>query len=72
MNKNDIKEIIYMVLSVVLGILAVKFVIWLLPIILFFIISYSIYKSIKRNRINKQKTKVKKTIKIIEMVEDDN
>ena len=70
MNKDDIKEIIYMGISIMLGILAVKFVIWLLPIILFFIISYYIYKSIKKQRKNKQ-TKVKKTIKIIEMVEDD-
>lgn len=72
MNNNTIKEILYMIIAVLLGIIAVKFVIWLLPIICVLLISHYIYKVIKRNRPNKNKKTVKKTIKIIEMVEDED
>jgi len=72
MNKDIIKEILYMFIAVLLGFIAVKFIIWLLPIILVLLISHYIYIAIKRNRPNKNKKKVHKTIKIIEMVEDDN
>ena len=72
MNKDIIKEILYMIIAVIVGVLAVKFIIWLLPMILVFLISIYIYMSIKKHRLNKKKTKVKKTIKIIEMVEDDD
>ena len=69
---NLIKEILYMLIAIIFGVLAVKFVIWLLPIILALIISHYVYNSIKKNRPNKNKKKVHKTIKIIEMVEDDD
>ena len=73
MNKDAIKEIMYILIAIVLGIVAVKFVIWLLPLILIALCSYYIYKSIKKNRPTKNKnTKKKKTIKIIEMVENDD
>lgn len=73
MNKEIIKEIMYVLIAIVLGIVAVKFVIWLLPMILVLICSYYIYKSIKKNRkkTNSNTTK-KKNIKIIEMVDDEN
>jgi len=73
MNKNTVKEMLYILIAITLGIFAVKFIICLLKVILIELFSYNIYKSIKKNKkdLNKQKTK-KKTIKIIEMVEDDN
>ena len=72
MNKELIKEILYILIAIALGIIAVKFVIWLLPIILIAICSYYIYKSIKKNKNNSNKrTTKKKTIKIIEMVDNE-
>jgi len=73
MNKNTVKEFLYILIAITLSILAVKFIIWLLPVILITICSYHIYKTIKKHRTNstKQKTK-KKNIKIIDMVEDNN
>ena len=68
MNKETIKEIMYVLIAIVLGIIAVKFVIWLLPIILIALFSYYIYKSIKKNRNNPTKDKSK--IKIIDMDEN--
>ena len=50
MNKETIKEIIYIIIAILLSVIAVKFVIWLLPFILIAIVSYLIYNSIKRNK----------------------
>ena len=73
MNKKIVKEILYAVIAVILGVLIVKFIIWLLPIILIGSLSYYIYKSIKKNRKETTKHKRKnKTIKIIEMVEEND
>ena len=59
MNKDTIKEIIYIIISIILAVLAVKFVIWLLPVILVALFSYLLYMNIKRNKkeenINKEK-----------------
>lgn len=52
MNRNIIKDIIYILIAILFGILAVKFIIWLLPIIVIAILSYLIYKSIKRSKVN--------------------
>ena len=52
MNKDVVKEIIYIIIAILLGVLAVKFVIWLLPIIFMGIIAHYIYKSIKKNKTN--------------------
>lgn len=71
MNKDTIKEILYILIAITLGILAVKFVIWLLPIILIATFSYYIYKSIKKTRVKPNQNKTnKKTIKIIDMEEN--
>lgn len=74
MNRNIIKEIIYILVAVFLGIFAVKFVIWLLPVILIGIIAYLIYKSIKKNNINVEvnKNKKKRNIKIIHDLDDED
>ena len=71
MNKDTVKEIMYILIAIALGIIAVKFVIWLLPIILIALCSYYIYKSIKKNKNNPTENKTtKKNIKIIDMEEN--
>ena len=50
MNKDIIKEILYIIIAILLSVLAVKFVIWLFPIILVIIFGLLIYSSIKRNK----------------------
>ena len=50
MNKDQIKETMYILIAIVLGIFAVKFIIWLLPIILIAVFSYHIYNSIKKKK----------------------
>ena len=73
MNKEVVKEILYVLIAITLGFLAIKFLIWLLPVILIGLCSYYIYKSIKKNRnTNNKKTQKKKPIKIIDMVEDND
>lgn len=72
MNKETIKEIIYIVIAILLGVLAVKFVIWLLPIILILLFSYLIYISIKKNKnVNVSKNK-DKNIKVIHDLDDED
>jgi len=77
MNKDTVKEILHIIIAITLGIMAVRFVIWLLPVILIAIFSYHIYKSIKKsnktkeNKANNNKTKNKKEIKIIDMESND-
>ena len=75
MNKDNVKEILHILLAIILGIMAVKFVIWLLPVILIAICSYYIYTKIKKNSKQKYKEttkkKTKKEIKIIDMESDD-
>ena len=75
MNKDAVKEILHILLAIILGIMAVRFVIWLLPVILIAICSYYIYKSIKKSNKGKYKEttkkKTKKEIKIIDMESND-
>lgn len=52
MNKEMIKEIIYIAIAIILSILAVKFMIWLLPVILVVMLSLIIYSNIKMNKNN--------------------
>lgn len=70
---NNLKELLYILITIALGIITIKFIIWLLPVILIALGIYYIYKSIKKNNkeTNKPKSK-KKNIKIIDMVEDEN
>ena len=73
MNKETVKEIIYILIAIVLGIFAVKFVIWLLPVILMAVVAYLIYKSIKKNNVNVDVNKSKKrNIKVIHDLEDED
>ena len=79
MNKDTVKEILHIIIAITLGIMAVKFVIWLLPVILIAIFSHYIYKSIKKSNKpkenkannNTKNNKTKKEIKIIDMESND-
>lgn len=52
MNKELIKEVIYIVIAIILSILAVKFMMWLLPVIVVVMLSLIIYSYIKMNKNN--------------------
>ena len=60
MNRNMIKEILYIMITVIVSVLAVKFVIWLFPIILVIIFGLLIYSSIKRNKRDEEIKKQRK------------
>lgn len=67
MNRNIIKEILYIIIAILLSVIAVKFIIWLLPVILVLIIGFYIYYSIKKNKMENEikNTKKEKNIKEI-------
>ena len=70
MNKDTIKEIIYIIVSILLSVLAVKFVIWLLPVILIALGSYLLYMNIKKNK-KEENINKEKNIKVIHDFDDD-
>lgn len=73
MNKEVVKEIIYILIAIVLGVFAVKFVIWLLPVILMGVVAYLIYNSIKKNKVNgdvNKNTNKNKKMKVIHDLEE--
>ena len=70
MNKDTIKEIIYITVSILLAVLAVKFVIWLLPVILIALVSYLLYMNIKKNK-KEENINKEKNIKVIHDFDDD-
>ena len=70
MNKDTIKEIIYIIVSILLAVLAVKFVIWLLPVILIALDSYLLYMNIKKNK-KEENINKEKNIKVIHDFDDD-
>ena len=75
MNRNIIKEIIYILIAVLLGVFAVRFIIWLLPVILIAVVAYMIYKSIKKNNVDvevNEKNTNKRKIKIIHDLDDED
>ena len=71
MNKENLRQIIYIIMSILLSILAIKLFIWLLPIILIAILALFIYNSLrKEKRVYKKETKTNKK-KIIIIDEED-
>ena len=56
MDKEKIKEIIYIILAILLAIISVKLFIWLLPIILIAFVAIIIYTSLASKNVN-NKTK---------------
>ena len=67
MDKNNKKQILYIILAIVIAIIAVKLFIWLLPIVLIIIVAFLIYNSMKP----KKTTKSNKKVKIIDAKNDD-
>jgi len=75
MNRNIIKDIIYLLIAIIVSIFVIRFVIWLLPIILIAIVAYMIYKSIKKNKIDievNKKNNNKRRIKVIHDLDDED
>ena len=78
MNKNKAREIINILMVIVFSILAVKFIFWIMPVILVLICSCYIYIFLKNKFKQEEKkstktynTKKQKEIKIIDMEETD-
>ena len=71
MDKEKLRDIIYILIAIIFSIIAVKLVIWLLPNIIIAILAYFIYKKIKNVDVSKKyekkntETKVKKNKRII-------
>ncbi len=74
MNKEVIKEILYIAIAIILAILAIKFVIWALPVILIGLLALFIYISIKKDKYKKsnisKSTNSKKKMKVIHEFDD--
>ena len=45
----NLTGVLYIVMAVIAVMLIIKFVIWLLPVIIMAVVAYMIYKSIKKN-----------------------
>ena len=73
MNKEVIKEILYIVIAIILSYLAIRFVIWFLPVILVGLLAIFIYIEIKKskykNSVSKSSNKNKK-MKVIHEFND--
>lgn len=56
MNQNTIKNIAYIIFSLVIAYIALRFIIWLLPIVVIAIIAYYLYRKFS----GKGKDKIKR------------
>ena len=74
MNKEVIKEILYIAIAIILAIFAIKFVIWALPVILIGLLALFIYISIKKDKYKKsnisKSTSTNKKMKVIHEFDD--
>ena len=53
MDKDKLRDIVYILVAILFSILAIKLVIWLIPIIIVLVLAYFIYKKLKEsNRSN--------------------
>lgn len=73
MNKEKIKDIIYLIIAILLSYLAIHFMIWVLPFILVALLAYFIYEKLKTSdkKVNSNKKKKKKIV-IIDEESHDN
>ena len=68
MNKEKVRDIVYLIMAVFVSIIAVKLMIWLLPVILIVLLACYLYGSMKRTdkkdfyQESSSKNKKKKTI----------
>ena len=65
MDKEKIKNIIYIVVAVLLSYLAIRFMLWALPFILVALLAYFIYEKLKKSDSNKEENSKKKKKKIV-------
>ena len=74
MNKELIKEILYIAIAIILSYLAIRFVIWALPVILVGLLAIFIYISIKKDKYKNsnisKSTDKKKKMKVIHEFDD--
>ena len=71
MSKDAIKEILYTMLAIVLIVLSIRFLIWMLPVILLLIGIYLVYRVIKKRELEKNvNVKKEKKIKVIHDFDD--
>lgn len=52
MNKDTIKEILYIFIAILVSVIIVRVAIWLLPIILVAVLAYYIYTKLIKNKKN--------------------
>ena len=73
MNKEKIKNIIYIVVAILLSYFAIHFMVWVLPFILVALLAYFIYEKLKTSdkKVNSNKKKKKKIV-IIDEESHDN
>ena len=73
MDKEKIKDIIYLIIAILLSYLAIRFMIWVLPFILIALLAYFIYEKLKTSdkKVNSNKKKKKKIV-IIDEESHDN
>lgn len=74
MDKEKLRNVIYIIVAILLSIVAIQFVLWLLPIILIVFLACFLYSSMKRrhayreydaNRKNYEKKRESKKKKIV-------
>lgn len=73
MDKEKIKDIIYLIIAILLSYFAIHFMIWVLPFILVALLAYFIYEKLKTSdkKVNSNKKKKKKIV-IIDEESHDN
>ncbi len=73
MDKEKIKDIIYLIIAILLSYFAIRFMIWALPFILVALLAYFIYEKLKTSdkKVNSNKKKKKKIV-IIDEESHDN
>ncbi len=52
MNKDTVKEILYIFIAILVSVIIVRVAIWLLPIILVAVLAYYIYTKLMKNKKN--------------------
>ena len=53
MDKDKLRDIVYILVAILFSILAIKLVIWLIPIIIVLVLAYFIYKKLKESNSSK-------------------
>lgn len=72
MDKEKLRDVIYIIVAVIFAIIAVKLFIWLLPIILIALLAYFVYKSMKRdNDVSSEQSKSKSKKKKIIIIDEE-